>query len=62
MMSFRLDMALKLSYADLIFLFQKRNLGFGNSLFLKKIIMCKTLGFKNNSQNGLSFQCSLVCL
>lgn len=24
--------------------------------------MCKTLGFKNNSQNGLSFQCSLVCL
>lgn len=30
--------------------------------FLKKIIMCKTLGFKNNSQNGLSFQCPLVCL
>ena len=30
--------------------------------FLKKIMMCKTLGFKNNSQNGLSFQCSLVCL
>lgn len=24
--------------------------------------MCKTLGFKNNSQNGLSFQCPLVCL
>lgn len=35
MMNFRLDTALKLSCADLIFLSQKRNLGFGNSFFKK---------------------------
>lgn len=60
MRSFRLGMALKLSCTDLKFLFQKRILVL--VLYILKIIMCKIPSFKNNSQNGLSFQCPLVCL
>lgn len=60
MMSFRLDRALKLSCTDLTFLFQMRILVL--VIYFLKIIMCKTPSFKTNSQNGLSFQCLLVCM
>lgn len=60
MMSFSLDRALKLSCIDLTFLFQMRILVL--VIYFLKIIVYKTPSFKNNSQNGLSFQCLLVCM